>query len=128
MQGIGQYVGKSYDTVRTTFARWEKEGYAGLADHYEQHGQEAIITDEIQGFVREKLTEARTWTCRQLSEVIVEDYGVKVGAEGIRLRLKQMGYSWKKGRFVPSKRPGEEALKYHKAALDSLKKGLQQDV
>ena len=39
MQAIGGYVGKSYDTVRTTFARWEKEGYAGSADNYEHHGQ-----------------------------------------------------------------------------------------
>ena len=34
-----------------------------------------------------------------------------------------MGYSWKKGRFVAAKRPGEDDLKHHKAALDTLKKG-----
>ena len=127
MQGIGQYIGKSYDTVRTTFARWEKEGYAGLADHYEQHGQEAIITRGLQDFIREKLAEARTWTCEQLSEAIFESHGVKVGPEGIRLRLKEMGYSWKKGRFIPAKRPSEEDLKHHKAALDTLKRGLVKD-
>lgn len=124
MQGISRYVGKSYDTVRSTFARWEKEGYAGLADHYEQHGQETIVTRELQDFIREKLAEARTWTCEQLSEAISESYSVKVGSEGIRLRLKEMGYSWKKGRFTPSKRPSEEELKQHKAALDTLKRGL----
>lgn len=121
MQGIGRYVSKSYDTIRT---RWEKEGYRGLADHYEQHGKEAVITQEIQDFIREKLAEARTWTCGQLSETVFESRGVKVGAEGIRLRLKQMGYSWKKGRFVPAKRPSEEELKQHKAALETLKRGL----
>lgn len=124
MKGIGAYVGKSYDTIRTTFARWEKEGFAGLVDHYEHHGQAAIMTEEIQDFVRAKLAEARTWTCEQLSETIFEVYDIKIGAEGIRLRLKQMGYSWKKGRFVPSKRPGEDELKHHKAALGSLKRGL----
>ena len=34
-----------------------------------------------------------------------------------------MGYSWKKGRFIPAKRRSEEDLKQHKAALDTLKKG-----
>ena len=124
MQGISQYVGKSYDTVRTTFARWETEGYAGLSDHFEHQGQNPLITEAIKTFMKAKLEEERTWTCQQLAAVINEDYGVKVGSEGIRLRLREMGYSWKRGRFVPAKRPGEDELKHHKAALDTLKRGL----
>ena len=124
MQGISQYVGKSYDTVRTTFARWETEGYAGLSDHFEHQGQNPLITEAIKTFMKAKLEEERTWTCQQLAAVINEDYGVKVGSEGIRLRLREMGYSWKRGRFVPAKRPSEDELKHHKAALDTLKRGL----
>lgn len=123
MQGIGEYVGKSYDTVRSTFSRWESEGYGGLADHVENQGQKALITEAIKTFMEEKLGEERTWTCFQLSEAIAQKHKVKVGAEGIRLRLKEMGYSWKKGRFIPAKRPSEDDLKHHKAALDTLKKG-----
>lgn len=123
MQGIAEYVGKSYDTVRTTFARWEQEGYAGLADRFEQQGQKPVITEDIKTFMAEKLAEERTWTCDQLSEAVLEGYSVEVGPEGIRLRLKAMGYSWKRGRFVPSKRPSEEDLKHPKAALDTLKRG-----
>lgn len=70
-----------------------------------------------------KLKEERTWTCAQLSEAILEHYEIQVGVEGIRKRLKEMGYSWKQGRFTPAKRPSEEELKYHKAALDTLKRG-----
>lgn len=123
LEQISEHVAKNYETLRRTFNRWEKEGYAGLADHYEAHGQKPVITDAITSFMETKLVAQRTWTCEQLSAAIAESYGVKVGAEGIRKRLKAMGYSWKKGRFVPAKRPDEDDLKHHKAALDTLKKG-----
>ncbi len=123
MQGISHYVGKSYDSVRDSFERWEKSGYRGLADRFEHQGQQPVVTQAVKTFMQKKLSEERTWTCQQLSEVINEHHGVKVGAEGIRLRLREMGYSWKKGRFVPAKRPSEDELKHHKAALDTLKKG-----
>jgi transposase len=127
IEAIARHVGKSYNLVRATFTRWQQEGYAGLADHYEHHGRKPVITEEIAGFMSEKLAEERTWTCGQLTEVIAERYGVKVGPEGIRKRLKALGYSWKKGRFVPQQRPSEEALKEHKAALETLKRGRARD-
>lgn len=123
MQAIAEHVGKSYNMVRATLRRWRGEGYAGLADHYEHHGQEARITEGIKTFMQEKLAEERTWTCLQLSKEISKNYGVSVGREGIRKRLHEMGYSWKKGRFVPQKRPDEQELKEHKAALETLKRG-----
>ena len=123
VEGISDHVAKRYETIRRTFERWEQEGYAGLADHYENHGQKPLITEEIKLFLEEKLKEERTWTCAQLSEAIFESYIIKVGSEGIRKRLREMGYSWKKGRFIPAKPPSEEDLKYHKAALDTLKRG-----
>lgn len=123
MERIGQYVGKSYDMVKRSFNRWETESYAGLADHFENQGQKPIVSKEVRRFIEAKLKEERTWTCAQLSEAINEQYRLKVGAEGLRLRLKEMGYSWKKGRFVPANQPSEDELKYHKAALDSLKRG-----
>jgi transposase len=121
MQAIAEHVGKSYNMVRATFRRWREESYAGLADHYEHHGQEARISEEIKAFMQENLAEERTWTCSQLSEAISENYGLSVGREGIRKRLKELGYSWKKGRFVPQKQPSEDELKKHKAALETLK-------
>lgn len=123
IESISSHVARNYETIRRTFDRWGEEGYAGLADHYENHGQKPIISDDIKRFMEAKLKEERTWTCEQLSVAISEGYEVRVGPEGIRKRLKEMGYSWKKGRFVPAQRPGEQDLKYHKAALDTLKKG-----
>ncbi len=127
MKEIAEQVGKSYNMVRATLNRWSSEGYAGLADHYEHHGQKAIISDEIKGFMQAQLSEERTWTCAQLAEAVVEHYQVRVGREGIRKRLKELGYSWKKGRFVPQKRPSDEELKKHQAALDTLKRGQVKD-
>ena len=128
MRGIGQYVGKGYTgkdytRVKSTFTRWETESYTGLADHFENQGQRPLVTEAVRTFMEAKLKEERTWTCDQLSEAVAKAYKLKVGAEGIRLRLKEMGYSWKKGRFVPAKRLSENDLKHHKAALDTLKKG-----
>ncbi len=127
MADIARHTGQSYNIVRATFSRWQREGYAGLADHYEHHGRKAVITEEIEGFMAGKLSEERTWTCAQLAEVIAERYRVKVGPEGIRKRLGVLGYSWKKGRFVPEKRPGNEQLNEHKAALETLKRGRVRD-
>jgi transposase len=123
LEQISEHVARNYETLRRTFDRWEEEGYIGLADHYEEHGQKPVITDDIKSFMEAKLKEQRCWTCDQLSAAISEGYGVKVGAEGIRKRLKAMGYSWKRGRFVPAQRPSEKDLEHHKAALDTLKKG-----
>ena len=124
IESVSGHVARNYETVRRTFDRWEEESYAGLANHYEAQGQKPVITDDIKSFMAAKLKEERTWTCEQLSTAILEGYGVEVGPEGIRKRLKAMGYSWKKGRFVPAKCPSEEELKQHKAALDTLKRGL----
>lgn len=123
LEQISEHVARNYETIRNVFERWAAEGYKGLADHYEHHGQKPVITEEVKLFLEAKLKQERTWTCAQLSETIGERYGVKVGSEGIRLRLREMGYSWKRGRFVPAKRPSEDELKHHKAALDTLKKG-----
>ena len=120
---ISKHVARNYETIRSTFERWETQGYKGLADQYEAQGQKPIITEDIKTFMTTKLEEERTWTCQQLSEAIFKQFSVKVGVEGIRKRLREMGYSWKKGRFTPAKRPDEDELKHHKAALDILKRG-----
>jgi transposase len=124
MQAITKHVGKSYNMVRDTFSRWQQDGYVGLANHYEDIGRKSVVNAELRAFMQEKLAEERTWTCTQLSQEISQSYGVSIGREGIRKRLYEMGYSWKRGRFVPQKRPDEQELKEHKAALETLKKGL----
>ena len=78
MQGISQYVGKSYDTVRTTFARWETEGYAGLSDHFEHQGQNPLITEAIKTFMKAKLEEERTWSVNSLQRSLTRITGSKL--------------------------------------------------
>ena len=55
MRGIGQYVGKGYDMVKSTFTRWETESYTGLADHFENQGQRPIVTEAVKTFMEAKL-------------------------------------------------------------------------
>ena len=47
LEQLSEQVVRNYETLRRTFDRWEREGYAGLADYYEAHGRKPVITDAI---------------------------------------------------------------------------------
>jgi transposase len=48
--------------------------------------------------VLEKLQEERTWTCRQLVEVVEQTFKVSVSAEAMRKRVRKLSYCWKRTR------------------------------
>lgn len=125
IQSITEHVGRSRDMVCATFKRWEEKGYEGLADQWRNENKRLVMTDEIKGFVEEKIAEERTWSCPQLSEAIKEEFGVDIGMEGIRKQLHKMGYSWKRGRYVPAQEIEPAENKRHKASLETLKRGLK---
>jgi transposase len=123
IERIAEHVGKSYEVIRRQFNRWETQGFKGLADHYDNHGQKPLITQEIKDYLTTKLSEDRTWTCSQLAEAVASHYDVKVSPQSIGRHLRRMGYSWKKGRLIPSKQVDAKELKEHQASLETLKRG-----
>lgn len=121
---IAEHVGRHRENVRRDLARWEREGVDGLAD-VPSPGRKPLITPEIEAFLRERLAEERVWDCVRLSEAVHESFGVRVGREAMRLRLRAMGYRWKRTRYVPARRPDAEAARQARAELEGLKRGPQ---
>ena len=123
---LAAHTGRSYATVCQDLKRWRERGLAGLADAPATNQPEKL-SHEMRIFVHEKLQEERTWTCSQLVEAIKERFGVEVSAEAMRKRVKDLGYCWKRTRYVPCKAVDPEVEREHRASLDMLKRGLVRD-
>jgi transposase len=121
---ISSYTGRSQASICRDFDRWQDRGFEGLADG-SAPGNPPRVTEEVKAFLKEKLSEERTWNASQLAEAVEECFGVKVTPEAIRQHLLAMGYRWKRTRYVPSYPPPDpqEELKA-KQELKRLKKGL----
>ena len=88
-------------------------------------GNPPRVTEEVRTFVKEKLSEDRTWNASQLAEEIVARFGISVGAEAVRQHLLSMGYRWKRTRYVPSKPADPEEEREAREELEGLKGGLR---
>ncbi len=119
---ISSYTGRSEASVSRDLDRWEDHRFEGLADG-SAPGNPPRITEEAREFLKERLSEERTWNASQLAEALLERFGVSVSAEAIRQHLIAMGYSWKRTRYVPSKEPDPEQEGKAREELGSLKKG-----
>ena len=119
---IATHTGRSSATVCQDLKKWLERGIDGLADGVASNQPEKIRL-EIRAFILEKLGEQRTWTCSQLLDAVRGSFGIQVGREAIRLRILQLGYCWKRTRYVPCKAIDPEVEREHKASLDTLKRG-----
>lgn len=119
---IAKHTGRSYNSINRDIQRWCERGLDGLADAPASNQPEKI-TPGIRRFVLERLQGERTWTCSQLLDAVRESFGIQVGREAMRLRILQMGYCWKRTRYVPCKQVDPEMEREHKASLDTLKRG-----
>lgn len=119
------HFGRSERAVRNDLRRYEQHGLAGLADG-KSPGAPSLFTAEMTAFVQEKLLEDRIWNCALLLDATLKRFGVRVERETMRLKVRSLGYSWKRTKYVPSKTPNPEVLAEHQASLETLKKGLEQ--
>lgn len=120
---ISAYTGRSEASISRDLDRWEDRRFEGLADG-SAPGNPPRITEEAKEFLKERLSEERTWwNAPQLAEALLERFGVSVSAEAIRQHLIAMGYSWKRTRYIPSKEPDPEQEGKAREELASLKKG-----
>ncbi len=102
--------------------RWHERGVEGLADAPATNRPEKL-TREMRELVLEKLQEDRTWTCRQLVETVENRFGINVSVEAMRKRVLELGYCWKRTRYVPCKELDLEVEREHRASLETLKRG-----
>ncbi len=119
---IAKHTSRSFASICHDLKRWNQRGLAGLADAPATNQPEKI-TPEIRKFLTQKLQQERIWTSSQLIEQINEYFGIKVGREAIRLRLLQLGYCWKRTRYVPCREINPSLEREHKASLETLKRG-----
>ncbi len=109
-------------SIHNDLDRFEQFGVEGLADG-KAPGTKPSITPEIEHFMQTKLTEERVWNSSLLGEAIEAAFGVKLGREVIRMKLLELGYSWKRARYAPSKQADPEVVAEHQASLETLKRG-----
>jgi transposase len=104
IERIAAYTGRSRVSIGRDFDRPQEHALEGLAD-LTAPGNPPRITEGVRAFLKEKLSEERTWNATELLEVLKERFGLQVTAEAIRQHLISMGYRWKRTRYVPSQPP-----------------------
>ncbi len=121
---IAQHAGRTYGTICQDLKRWHERGVEGLANAPATNQPEKL-TLEMRELVLEKLQEDRTWTCWQLVEAVEQKFKVGVSAEAMRKRVRELGYCWKRARYVPCREIDPELEHEHRASLETLKRGLK---
>jgi len=119
---IATYVRRHEQVVKQDLRRFREQGEKGLADK-PRPTKPPTWNAQIERFVRDCLAQERAWTCNQLSEAIHEQLQVELKREALRLRLKQMGYTWQRTRYVPAKEADPEEVALAEQLLEVLKKG-----
>jgi transposase len=122
VQAISAYTGRSRASIGRDLDRWEERGFEGLLDGTAP-GNPPRITEEARTFLREKLSEGRTWNATQLAEALSESFGIELTPKAVRQHLLAMGYGWKRTRYVPNKPPDTEEEREAREELERLKKG-----
>ena len=126
MEESASYTGRSPASIARDFDRWRERGLEGLADGTAP-GNPPRITEEAKAFLREKLSEERTWNAAQLAEALLERLGIGVTPEAVRQHLLAMGYGWKRTRYVPNKPPDPEEERKAREEMQGLKKGRRKE-
>ena len=85
-EAIASYTGRAVSTVLRDYERWERLGIEGLQDG-RAPGRRSPIGEQEQVFLKEKLSEERSWTASQLAEVVNEKFKLKVNRESMRVCL-----------------------------------------
>ncbi|MCG8499997.1 MAG: winged helix-turn-helix domain-containing protein [Firmicutes bacterium] len=110
MQVIANTLGKCRATVISYINAWNKLGVASIVDQRGGSVPDAL-TDDIVEDIRDVITtkkpsdfdyECNKWSCALLTRYIEENYGKKYSDEWVRLLLKKLGFTYKRGVFKPS--------------------------
>jgi transposase len=119
---LAAHFGRNPQSIHNDLDRFEHVGVKGLGDG-KATGARPKFTAEIEAFLHTKLEEERVWNSTLLGEAVAEKFGVSLGREAIRVKLLELGYSWKRTRYAPAKQIDPEVITEHQASLETLKKG-----
>jgi transposase len=118
---LATHFGRNPQSIHNDLDRFEAHGISGLSDG-KATGAKPKFTAEIEVFLRAKLAEERVWNSTLLSKSIEKKFGMNLGREAIRVKLLELGYSWKRTRYAPGKAAESEAVTEHQASLETLNK------
>jgi transposase len=119
---LAQHFNRNPQSIHNDLNRFEQHGINGLADG-KSSGQPGKFTTDIEAFLKQLLEQNRVWNSSILAEEIKTKYGVRISSEAVRLKLLELGFSWKRTRYSPGKTPNPEVVAEHKAELEVLKRG-----
>ncbi len=119
---LATHFGRNLQSVHNDLSRFEQFGVEGLADG-KAMGAKPKVSAEIKAFLQTKLGEDRVWNSTLLGEAVEEQFGVSLGREVIRVKLLELGYSWKRTRYAPGKTTDPAVVAEHQASLETLKRG-----
>jgi transposase len=123
LTAIASHTGRSRYSASRDLDRFSERGLEGLADGAAP-GNPPRITKGMRSYMEGRLAEKRTWNATQMAEALCERFAITVTPEAVRQHLHEMGYSWKRTRYAPSKEPDAGEEREAKEELEGLKKGL----
>jgi transposase len=116
VEEVARMVGVSRQSVYNWMAQYDLAGCAGsLADH-PRSGRPRLWTEERQAWLRDLMRLcpdtrgyfANAWTVPLLQEELFHCTGREISEDTIRRGLRQLGYVWKRSRYVLSPDPERE--------------------
>ncbi len=119
---LAEHFGRNPQSIHNDLDRFEEQGLAGLSDG-KAKGAKPKFTPEIEAFLHDKLAEARIWNSGLLAEAVEEKFGVTLRREAVRVKLLDLGYTWKRSRYGPGKTVDPKVVAEHQASLETLKRG-----
>lgn len=119
---LAAHFGRNLQSVHHDLDRFEQYGISGLGDG-KAPGAKPKLTAEIEAFLHIKLAENRVWNSTLLGEAVEEKFGISLKRQAIRVKLLELGYSWKRTRYAPGKQADPEVVAEHQASLETLKRG-----
>jgi transposase len=109
-QIIADTLSKSRATVISYINQWNNKGIASIADHRGDNIPSSL-TDDMVEVVRDAVTnksphefdfEQNKWSSALVSRLIEDKYGKKYGKTWMKMLLRNIGFSYKRGVYKPT--------------------------
>ncbi|WIV13662.1 winged helix-turn-helix domain-containing protein [Proteiniborus sp. MB09-C3] len=107
---IQHILGKSRPAITGYINKWNKYGLEALVDN--RGGSVSTFTDEMLEDLKDTVLNkspkdfgflSSTWDTHMLSKYIVDTFGKECSSEWIRQMLIKLGFSYKRGQYMPTK-------------------------
>jgi transposase len=125
---IARHLGLDRTTLHRDLRRWPERGMEGLGQRSylvdgKPPGARPRWTPAMSAFLGELLAGEEAWTAPRLQEALERRFFVTFHPGTVRRKLLEMGYRWKRTRYVPTGKPTAEERERFAAALEEAERG-----